>query len=207
MSKKISELDASNQVHDGDLLVIVDTSGTPTNKSAQVVQLATPDASSSVKGKIRLTGDLSGTASTPLVVALRGIPITSSPPAQGDTLIYDSSSSSFLVANPLKSAVEVISLLIELPIAKSYTLDVSAPYPYTINTVTAKLASGTLTASFSIDGSPITGLSNVSVSTTRGTATATASNSTSTGSLLSMTLSSFGGTPADLAVNVRMARL
>ncbi len=53
------------------------------------VQSALPDASSGTKGKIRLSGDLSGTATTPTVGGIRGRSVASTAPADGQALTWN----------------------------------------------------------------------------------------------------------------------
>lgn len=63
-----------------------------------------PDASTSVKGKIQLAGDLAGSATSPLVVKLRGTPISSvAPTTAGHVLTYDVSGNATWAA-PANSA-------------------------------------------------------------------------------------------------------
>jgi hypothetical protein len=73
--------------------------GTPqTNVQDAIAALAAaispptiPDATASVKGVIRLNGDLTGTASTPVVAGLRGYPVSSVPPTNGYVLTWNGS--------------------------------------------------------------------------------------------------------------------
>lgn len=73
--------------------------GTPqTNVQDAIAALAAaispptiPDATSSVKGVIKLTGDLGGTAASPLVTGLRGFPISSVPPTTNYVLTWNGS--------------------------------------------------------------------------------------------------------------------
>jgi hypothetical protein len=68
------------------------------------VSAGAADASSSVKGIVQLTGDLSGTSLSPSVVKLRGTPISSIAPATaGHVLTYDVSGSATWAA-PANSA-------------------------------------------------------------------------------------------------------
>jgi hypothetical protein len=68
------------------------------------VSAGAADASSSAKGIVQLTGDLSGTALSPSVVKLRGTPISSTAPATaGHVLTYDVSGSATWAA-PANSA-------------------------------------------------------------------------------------------------------
>ena len=71
---------------------------------AQVASATIVDADATTKGKIQLTGDLAGSASSPSVVKLRGTPISSVAPATaGHVLTYDVSGSATWAA-PANSA-------------------------------------------------------------------------------------------------------
>jgi hypothetical protein len=75
------------------------------------------------------------------------------------------------------------------PTARSYILDPSIPYPYTINTLVVKTAAGTATCAVQINGANVTGLSAVAASTTLTTATATGANTAAAGSEITLVLS------------------
>jgi len=63
-----------------------------------------PDATTSLKGKVQLSGDLAGTAASPSVIKLRGTPISSvAPTTAGHVLTYDVSGSATWAA-PANSA-------------------------------------------------------------------------------------------------------
>jgi hypothetical protein len=53
---------------------------------------ALPDATGSVKGIIRLAGDLGGTATSPTVVGLHTYPVSATAPSSGNVLTFDGSS-------------------------------------------------------------------------------------------------------------------
>jgi hypothetical protein len=63
------------------------------------------DATSSVKGILKLTGDFGGTASIPKVIGLQGIPVNILPPNDGDVLAYDSLSTSWKPTSSVNSFV------------------------------------------------------------------------------------------------------
>jgi hypothetical protein len=80
-----------------------------------------------------------------------------------------------------------------------YTICVDCPVAGTLSTVAHKLSSGTLTLAVHIDGVVVTGLSAISVTSTKGTATSTAANAVSAGSVISITVSS-AASPVDLSI-------
>lgn len=73
---------------------------------------------------------------------------------------------------------------------QAYTLDESAAYAYTINTIIIESSAGTVTADLKIAGTDVTGCSAVSVSSTPATGTCSAANAVSIGNKVTMTLSS-----------------
>jgi hypothetical protein len=87
-------------------------------------------------------------------------------------------------------AVDVIPGHIETAADTTYYLDQYAMYAYTINEIRIISASGTVTAAVKIDGSNVTGISAVSVSSAEATGTATAANSVSVGNTVTLVLSS-----------------
>lgn len=72
--------------------------------------------------------------------------------------------------------IDFISGQIELAFVKTYTLDYSAKRAYTIKNISIVASSGSATVSLQINGVNVTGLSNLSISTTPVNATATANN-------------------------------
>lgn len=103
------------------------------------------------------------------------------------------------------TTVEEIPGFIEYPIDKTYILDESASYAYTINTLIIKTTAGTLTAAVQINGTPVTGISAVSVSSTPTTATATAANTVSIGNRITLVCSS-SSAPTDLSFTLKFTR-
>ncbi len=74
--------------------------------------------------------------------------------------------------------------------AQTYTLELSAAYPYTINTLNIIAGAGSCTAAVQINGTPVTGISAVSVSTTIATATGSAANAVAIGDKVTLVISS-----------------
>lgn len=59
-----------------------------------------PDATATLKGLIKLFGDLSGTADSVVVTGLRGVSVSSLAPTNGQVLSYNSTSNSWQPSNP-----------------------------------------------------------------------------------------------------------
>ncbi len=74
--------------------------------------------------------------------------------------------------------------------AQTYTLDLSANAPYTINTLKIKSGSGTCTAAVQINGVNVTSLSAISVSTTISITNATGTNTVVNGDLVTLVITS-----------------
>lgn len=91
------------------------------------------------------------------------------------------------------------------PFDTTYTLMLNTRFPGTIKSMTHKTNSGTLTAAVKINGSPVTGLSAVSVTSSKATATATAANTFVDGDDITMTVSSTSGV-TEFAYNVWIDR-
>jgi hypothetical protein len=90
-------------------------------------------------------------------------------------------------------AVDFISGHIQTAADATYYLDQYAAYAYTINEIRIISASGTVTAAVKIDGTNVTGISAVAVSSAEATGTASAANSVSVGNTVTLVLSSNAG--------------
>jgi hypothetical protein len=97
-------------------------------------------------------------------------------------------------------ANSAIGVFIESPTSKTYVLELSAPAPFTITLFSIKTASGTCTAALNRNGSAITGLSAVSVTST--ISNTVVSQAVSVGDLITLVLSSVSSA-VDLSVAVR----
>lgn len=97
-----------------------------------------------------------------------------------------------------------ILALIEAPTAKTYTLCQYATTAGTIQNLIAKLASGTCTLAVKINGTDVTGLAAVAVTSTESTTAATAANAVAVGDTITVVASAIS-TPADLAIVVEIA--
>lgn len=76
--------------------VVIGTTKTNVQDAIEALALAIspptiPDATNSVKGILKLTGDLGGTAAIPVVTGLRGYPISSIPPTTNYVLTWNGS--------------------------------------------------------------------------------------------------------------------
>jgi hypothetical protein len=67
---------------------------TKTYVDGQVSGVATPDATSSVTGKVRLTGDFGGSATAPLVAKINSVAMPSNTPGNGNVLTATSATTS-----------------------------------------------------------------------------------------------------------------
>lgn len=94
---------------------------------------------------------------------------------------------------------------LEAPTDKTFTLDKKAAYAYTINTLDIATASGTATVAVKINGTSVTGISAVSVSSVDATGTATAANSVAAGDKVTLVVSS-GSSPVDMAFTLKYTR-
>lgn len=94
---------------------------------------------------------------------------------------------------------------IPAPSDMTYVLDQSASYAYTINTLIIATASGTTTAAIKINGTNVTGISAVSVSSSPATGTATAANSVSIGDQVTLVLSS-SSSPTNMGFTMKYTR-
>lgn len=90
--------------------------------------------------------------------------------------------------------------------ASTYTFVLEAKYARTINELTVDAGAGTCTLTMNINGTPVTGISAVSVSTTKATYTATAANSIAINDLVTIVTSSNSGLE-NLQITVKTTRV
>lgn len=88
---------------------------------------------------------------------------------------------------------------------RSYTIDLSAPYAYTIDSLVTQTTAGTATVAVQIGGTNVTGLSAVSVGTTLATTTATAARSVAANAKVTFVVSAVAGA-SELAFALRCTR-
>jgi hypothetical protein len=89
--------------------------------------------------------------------------------------------------------------------ASTYTIVLDAKYARTINELTVDAGAGTCTLTMNINGTPVTGISAVSVSTTEATYTATAANAIAVGDIVTIVTTSNSGL-ANLQITVKTTR-
>jgi hypothetical protein len=88
--------------------------------------------------------------------------------------------------------VEAICGHIETPSDKAYFLRLDSPYPFTINSISTDVDSGTAAGALEVNGTPVTGCtsSDISISSTEVEDTCTAGNTVSAGDDLELVISS-----------------
>ena len=89
--------------------------------------------------------------------------------------------------------------------ASTYTVVLDAKYARTINELTVDAGAGTCTLTMNINGTPVTGISSVAVSTTEATYTATAANAIAIGDIVTIVTTSNSGL-ANLQITVKTTR-
>ena len=94
---------------------------------------------------------------------------------------------------------------ITAPANRSYILDLSAPFGYTITGLIIQTAAGTATCAVQIDAVTVTGLSGLAASTTIGGGTATAANTVATGAKVTLVVSGVAGA-SELSFALRITR-
>lgn len=103
--------------------------------------------------------------------------------------------------------VEDICGHIETPDNKSYWLKVNAPYPFTINSITTDVDSGTATGALHVEGAQVTGCAqtDVSITSTEATDSCTAGNTVATGNDVVLSITS-NSSSDDLRFCVKITR-
>lgn len=188
--------------------------------AATTVQAAIEEVSS--EGGVSNFDDLLDyTATTPsagdlIVVGVSGVGVANIP-----NTLTDLGANEFLVgvggsdAPVPKTVAEVQALLGIDKLAITYTdsapvdgtveVLVRAPFAFTINSFTADLDSGTVTVAVKINGTNVTGLSAVAVSSTKATTNGTAANTVAVGDVVALTFSS-ASTPIALRATINATR-
>lgn len=90
--------------------------------------------------------------------------------------------------------------------ADTITLDLSAAYPYDIETLIAITSVGSVDVTIQIDGVTVTGMSAVTVDSTEDTITASALNSVSVGETLTIIFANLTSSPADFRFTLKTTR-
>lgn len=88
---------------------------------------------------------------------------------------------------------------------RTYTIDLSAPFGYTINSLVTQTTAGTATIAVQIGGVNVTGLNAVATSTTLTTSTATAANTVAANAKVTFVVSAVAGA-SELAFALRYTR-
>lgn len=88
---------------------------------------------------------------------------------------------------------------------RTYTIDLSAPFAYTINTLVTQLTAGTCTVAVQIGGVNVTGLSAVAATTTLTTSTATAANTVAANAKVTFVITNVTGA-SELAFALKFTR-
>lgn len=148
------------------------------------------------------------TVSTAGVATWAGAPIFSSLTAS--TVPYLDSNkqltSSSVTPTQLASLpIEQLDGFIETPSNKTYVLRVKAKYAGTINEVSLKTASGTITAKLQIGGVDVTSCTGISVTSTASTTSCTAANTFASGDTITLVTSS-NSSAADLQFSVKVTK-
>jgi hypothetical protein len=91
-------------------------------------------------------------------------------------------------------------------LADTYTLDQSAAYAYDIITLIGKTSTGSCDLTVAINGTPITGMDEVTVNDSEDTLTAGGGNSVSIGDTVTLVIGNLASSPADLAYTVKTLR-
>lgn len=102
-------------------------------------------------------------------------------------------------------AVSQIAGELTAPGNRSYIIELSAPFSYTINSLVTQLTAGTCTVAVQIGGTNVTGLSAVAATTTLATTNASAANSVAANAKVTLVISSVSGA-SELAFSVRYTR-
>lgn len=103
---------------------------------SQITGGATPDATASTKGKIQLSGDLSGSAASPSVVGLNGVSITGTP-SSGNILTATSGSAATWSAAPSAPVTSVAGRTGAVTLAESDISNLTTDLAGKESTITA----------------------------------------------------------------------
>lgn len=130
--------------------------------------------------------------------------------AENNTFVGDAS------GNPVAKTVAEMQALLKVdkgciayadsaPVDGTVEVLVRAPFGFTINSFTADDDSGTVTVAVKINGTDVTGLAAVAVSSTKATTNATAANTVAAGDVVSLTFSS-ASTPVNVRATINWTR-
>jgi hypothetical protein len=102
---------------------------------------------------------------------------------------------------------EQIDLLITSPDIKTYPVRLKAKFPLTIVDMTHRLDAGAVTVDLEIEGVPVGGIEDISVTVAEGTEVATSANDLSLGEELSLSVTGATAGTDNLAISIKMARV
>ena len=108
-----------------------------------------------------------------------GDPLEGTITAAGRAILDDADAAAQRVTIGL--AVFEVDGMYEAPVNKTYVVCESASFAFAINTLIAKTTSGTLSVAVQINGTPVTGINTLAVSSVQATGTATALNTVAIG--------------------------
>lgn len=163
---------------------------------------STSDVYQKSAGSWSLIGNIKGTAGSTGATGA-GVPIGGT---AGQILQkVDATNYNTQWVNPGTAMVDQIQGMMESPSNKTYTLDQHASFAYTITNLDIKTVSGTCTVAININGTPVTGLSSLSVSSVEQNATATAANTVAAGAIVTLAVSS-ASSPADMSFTLGIKR-
>jgi hypothetical protein len=145
------------------------------------------------------------------VTASQGITITtggltlSSPPGSSQIITFaDGTTQSTAAVSPPSTITDFISGLIPVPTNQNYNIVINIPIGATITQTSTISTSGTCTATFYINTTPLGGAAN-SVSSTLNTVTQSSANVVAVGNSINMTVSS-NSSCANLAFTIKYTR-
>lgn len=131
---------------------------------------------------------------------------TSSGPGAGTIRLRQRFTEQNLDVSNLNGMVEAFAGYIETPSNNTIVIDESAAYAYSINSLIAKLSSGTIDASIQIDGTDVTGVDTVGLTSTQSSSLATGANYVAVGSKVTLVLEN-NSSAADLGYTIKKTRL
>lgn len=128
-------------------------------------------------------------------------------PPDAISTILDAASDPFARTSvlPASPKVDQIDFFVPVPTNSTVTLRLNAKYAYTVDNMSIKTTSGTITAALQIDGVSVTSISAVAVTSTEQTATATGANTASAGTTLNLVLTS-NSSAANLSGSIQITK-
>jgi hypothetical protein len=210
--RKITQLNSSS-IEDNDLLTFVDTDELDQDNKNKKITFADfwREATSSLLGVIKLTGDLGGTADSPTVPGLASKANINSPNFTGTPTAPTPSggdSSTKLATTAFVSPLftDFISILINNSVLnKEYIVVLDSPYSFKVTEITGVLTSGSCNLTIKKNGTAFVSATNLPVSSTESNTTFTPNLSFASGDDLIITISS-ETSPVDLNLTIVFTR-